>query len=165
MGRAFPGHQAQRVLAVMLGLLFAGFSFAPTRGAVTTELVVADRIAGVALYGFDPVAYFLDGKALAGTKAYELDFGGLSWRFRNEANRAAFAASPEVYVPRFGGYDPVALARGVPLPGHPALFVVHDGHLFLFSSPENRKAFLARPEIMAAAAKSAWPKVRRTLLP
>jgi YHS domain-containing protein len=165
MGRTFPGHQGHRVLAVMLGLLFASLAFAPTRGAVTTELVVADRIAGIALYGFDPVAYFLDGKALAGSKAYELNFGGLSWRFRNEANRAAFAASPEAYVPRFGGYDPVALARGVPVPGHPTLFVAHDGRLFLFSSPENRKAFLARPELIAAAAWSAWPKVRSTLVP
>ena len=165
MERALPGHQTQRVLAVMLGLLFVSLAFAPARGAVTTELVVADRIGGIALYGFDPVAYFLDGKALAGTKTFELAFGGLSWRFRNDANRAAFAASPEVYVPRFGGYDPVSLARGVPVPGHPTLFVAHDGHLFLFSSPENRKAFLAQPELMAAAAASAWPKVRSTLVP
>ena len=32
---------------------------------------------------------------------------GAIWRFRNEGNRAAFAADPEVYMPRFGGYDPV----------------------------------------------------------
>ena len=35
------------------------------------------------------------------------------WRFSNEGNRAAFAEHPEVYTPRFGGYDPVAIARGV----------------------------------------------------
>ena len=35
------------------------------------------------------------------------------WRFRNEGNRAAFAEHPEVYLPRFGGYDPVTIARGV----------------------------------------------------
>ncbi len=150
---------------MLLGLLLTGFAFAPTRGAVTTELVVADRLAGVALYGFDPVAYFVDRMARPGKPAFELRFGELTWRFRNGANRAAFAARPEIYIPRFGGYDPVALIGGAPVAGHPALFVVYDGRVFLFHRADNRAAFLKEPETVAVAAGAAWPKVMRTLVP
>jgi hypothetical protein len=55
--------------------------------------------------------------------------------------------------------------RGAPVPGHPVLFVIHDGQLFLFHSLESRGAFLARPDTTIEAARSAWPKVARTLVP
>ena len=67
------------------------------------------------------------------------------WRFRNEGNRAAFAEHPEVYTPRFGGYDPVAIARGASVPGHPLFWSVTGERLYLFYSAEARAAFLAEP--------------------
>lgn len=165
MRHADPARRAAAALAAGFGLVLACLAEVPGRAATTTELVVADRIAGVALYGFDPVAYFLDQKARLGMKAHELTFGGFTWRFYNEGNRAAFTAQPDAYVPRFGGYDPVAIMRGVPVPGHPALFVVHGGRLYLFHRPENQDAFLAAPEPVAKAAGAAWPGVARTLAP
>ena len=70
------------------------------------------RHTGLAISGFDPVAYFTDGKPVFGRPDLELSLGGAVWRFRNVGNRAAFADHPEIYRPRFGGYDPVAVARG-----------------------------------------------------
>ena len=93
-------------------------------GAATTELVVINRYTGLAIDGFDPVAYFADAKPQLGRAELELRFGGATWRFHNEGNRAAFAAAPDVYAPRFGGYDPVALARGAPTAGHPELWLI-----------------------------------------
>jgi hypothetical protein len=52
-------------------------------------------------------------RAASGRPEFERMPEGTTWRFRNEGNRAAFAADPDVFLPRFGGYDPVALARGV----------------------------------------------------
>jgi len=160
-----PRHRGPGVAALLIGLMLSGLALVPTRGAVTTELIVADRLGGVALYGFDPVAYFVDRMAQPGSEAIELRFGELTWRFRNEANRAAFAARPEVYIPRFGGHDPIALMRGIPIAGDPALFVVYDGRVFLFQRADNRAAFLKEPETIAQAAAAAWPKVMRTLVP
>jgi hypothetical protein len=137
---------------------------APQAAAATNELVVADRLAGVALFGFDPVSYFLDDSARIGSDAFELQFGGLVWRFRNEGNRAAFQAQPDIYVPLFGGYDPIAVVRNAPVAGHPATFVVHKGQLFLFHTPETREKFLADPGGAVEAARSAWPLVRRSLV-
>ena len=54
---------------------------------------------------------------MAGNPELELRYGGAAWRFCNVGNRAAFAAQPEVYMPQFGGYDPVGVARGVAVAG------------------------------------------------
>jgi hypothetical protein len=159
--KAFGG----AVFAFALWAFLAGLVFAPQSRAATTELVISDPLTGIALYGFDPVAYFIDGEARAGLAGFELNHAGLVWRFRNEGNRTAFAERPGDYMPRFGGYDPLGVARGVAASGYPSLFVIHDSKLVLFASEENRKAFLASPNETLDAAKAAWPKVAQKLVP
>ena len=73
---------------------------------------MVDRNSGLAISGFDPVAYFIDGAASLGKGEFEASFAGAVWRFRNEGNRGAFMADPDIYMPRFGGYDPIGVARG-----------------------------------------------------
>src|SRR6186997_1172850 len=101
-------------------------SFAVTPHASTTERVVVDRHTGLAIYGVDPVAYFTDRKPIVGKPEFEHRHAGVIWRFDNEGNRAAFVADPDVYMPRYGGYDPVGIARGLSTPGFPELWVVHN---------------------------------------
>ncbi len=84
----------------------------PAAPAGAPEPLVVNPNTGLALSGFDPVAYFTDGKPEFGRPDLEFRNDGVVWRFRNEGDRAAFADHPEVYIPRFGGYDPVAVARG-----------------------------------------------------
>ncbi|HXW25418.1 MAG TPA: YHS domain-containing (seleno)protein [Xanthobacteraceae bacterium] len=133
--------------------------------AATTERVVVDPHTGLALYGFDPVAYFTEVTAMAGRPEFELSFAGAVWRFRNEGNRAAFADRPDVYMPRFGGYDALAVARGVAVPGNPRYWLVTDQRLYLFESPAARAAFAADPQTVLAAAQARWPQVLETLVP
>src|ERR1700747_2872684 len=123
--------------ALALGLMLAmavGFDRGPA-GAATTERLVVDRHTGLALYGFDPVAYFTDSRPLAGRPELELLFAGGGWRSRNEGNRAAFIDRPDVYMPRFGGYDVLAVARGVAVPGNPQYWLVTHRPRPLFGSP------------------------------
>jgi YHS domain-containing protein len=134
----------------------------PARAA--TELFVSDWQTGIALYGFDPVAFFVDHAARRGSASYELEYAGAVFRFVNEGNRAAFRASPETYAPRFGGYDPLAIARGSPAPGFPAEFVIRDRRLYFFASEANKAYFLADPRGAIAAAEAAWPQVKRGLV-
>jgi hypothetical protein len=133
--------------------------------AATTQYVVVDRNTGLAILGFDPVAYFTDGAALAGKGEHEHRFAGAVWRFRNEGNRGAFAADPDVYMPRFGGYDPVGVARGTAVPGDPRVWVLTGQRLYLFYTPEARAAFLAAEEAIIAEAERNWATVQRTLSP
>lgn len=150
-------------LAGVLLLLLLGVVLG--RAAVTTELLVSDRHTGLALFGYDPVSYYIDGQAHAGSPRFEMGFAGLTWRFRSEANRAAFRAMPESYVPAFGGYDPMAVIRGVPVAGHPSVFVLYSNEIYLFTSEESRVEFMRRPEALGVAARTAWPEVRKTLVP
>ncbi len=146
-------------------LLLAGLSDPRLSLAATTEQVVVDNNRGLALNGFDPVAYFTNAKALMGRGDFEYRFAGAIWRFRNEGNRAAFVANPEVYIPVFGGYDPVAVARGVGTPGHPQIWTIVGERLYLFYSSEARQTFFHDPESATAAAERKWPAVLRTLSP
>ena len=147
------------VLSGGFGLLL---TLTPSRAA-TTELVVVNRYTGLAIDGFDPVAYFVDGAPKVGRAELEFRFHGATWRFQNEGNRAAFAASPDVYAPRFGGHDPLAVARGAATPGHPALWMIAEQRLYLFYSAEARAAFARSPESAIEAAERNWPGVQRTL--
>ena len=101
-------------------------------GRPQTTGIVVNALTGLAISGFDPVAYFVDAKPKMGRPDMELRLDGAVWRFQNEGNRAAFADHPEVYTPRFGGYDPVAIARGVSVPGHPLFWAVTGERLYLF---------------------------------
>jgi hypothetical protein len=145
------------------GLVALAAAFAAQ--AATTERIVTDRNTGLAIAGFDPVAYFTDAVPRQGIADYELGASGVTWRFRNEGNRAAFAADPDIYAPQFGGYDPLGVARGVATPGHPQLWLVHEKRLYLFQSAETRARFVADPEAVRAVAEEKWPDVERDLVP
>src|SRR5882724_8697276 len=99
---------ARAGMALLLALCTGGTATAQA----TTERVVVNRFTGLAISGFDPVAYFTDTSPMKGDELFEAVQDGAVWRFRNEGNRAAFVGNPEVYAPKFGGYDPVDVARG-----------------------------------------------------
>lgn len=126
-------------------------------GAATTERVVVNRFSGVAIEGFDPVAYFVAGRAMRGTAEFEASLWGAVWRFRNEGNRASFLAHPEIYGPQFGGYDPADIARGVTIAGNPRFFAIVAQRLYLFSREANRDAFAANPERFLYEVGKRWP--------
>ena len=145
---------------VRLGLGIAlGLAPSQPERAMATERIVTDWHTGLALYGFDPVAYFTDATANIGKPDFEYTYGGVVWRFRNPGNRAAFIDHPDVYMPMFGGYDPIALARGVPTPGHPLLWLIVGQRLFLFHDTGSRAAFAADPAHSIADAQAQWSMV------
>jgi hypothetical protein len=150
------------VLLLALGV-FLGVLGSSSLRAATTERIVADRHTGLALYGIDPVAYFTARKPVAGREDLEYRHAGVIWRFENAGNRAAFAADPEVYMPRFGGYDPIGIARGVSTPGFPHLWRLVEDRLYLFYTVQARQAFMADPAAAIAAAAARWPEVLREL--
>lgn len=152
---------AAATLATMLWIFAAALPI----GAATTEYIVTDRNSGLAIHGFDPVAYFTNRAPLLGRGEYEHRHAGVVWRFRNPGNLGAFAADPDIYMPRFGGYDPIGVGRGVAVAGDPRIWLIVGDRLYLFQSPESKAAFAADSEHAAAAADDAWPTVQRTLSP
>lgn len=135
----------------------------PALGQATTERVVVNRFTGLAISGFDPVAYFTDAVAARGDERFEAVQDSAVWRFRNEGNRAAFAAHPQVYAPQFGGHDPIDVARGKAVEGLPQVWTIHAQRLYLFASETSRLAFVANPDGFAASAQRRWPKLKLEL--
>lgn len=131
--------------------------------AATTERVVANRFSGLAIEGYDPVAYFVDARPMIGLAEFEASQAGVVWRFRNEGNRASFVAHPDIYGPQFGGYDPVDLARGVTVAGNPRFWLVTGERLYLFGREEHRDAFAADSERLLQQANSRWPALEQDL--
>ena len=130
-----PGKSRQAFWALFGLVLGLGILVPTSPRAASDDRTVVNVQTGLAISGFDPVAYFVDGSPKMGRSDMELNLGGAVWRFRNEGNRAAFAAHPEVYTPSFGGYDPVAIARGTSVPGHPLIWAVA---CLLYTSPSPR---------------------------
>jgi hypothetical protein len=131
--------------------------------AGTTERIVANRFSGLAIEGFDPVAYFVDHQPEVGLPDFEAWQGGVVWRFRNEGNRASFLAHPEVYGPQFGGYDPIDVARGVTVAGNPRFWAIAGERLYLFDLEDHRDAFAADPGHFVEGANARWPALEQDL--
>ena len=145
-----------------LGLTGLG-ALADPAEAATTERVVVNRYTGLAIEGFDPVAYFVDARPEVGLAGFEASDAGAVWRFRNEGNRASFVAHPDIYGPQFGGYDPVDLARGVTVAGNPRFWVISGERLYLFGLEAHRDAFAANPDRFLNQAHARWPALQDNL--
>ncbi|OQW54374.1 MAG: hypothetical protein A4S14_15495 [Proteobacteria bacterium SG_bin9] len=147
--------------ALVLGLCALIAPFSPA--ASMTERVVVDRYTGLAIGGIDPVSYFTDALAVRGLPEFEAVSNGAIWRFARESNRAFFLANPDVYEPRFGGYDPVGVASGKPVAGLAQIWMIHGDRLYLFGREENRDAFAADPALYLRDADRGWVKLSETL--
>ena len=93
---------------------------------------------GVALGGYDPVAYFTGGQAVAGSKDYMLKWHGAIWLFASAANMDAFEMDPLSYVPQYGGFCAYGVGEGVTMSSDPQVFLVDRGRLYLYNSPASR---------------------------
>jgi hypothetical protein len=146
----------------LLMLLTFGLGISAERLSAEPAVIV-NATTGLAISGFDPVAYFTDDKTMPGKPDLELDVQGAVRRFRNDGNRAAFRLQPDGYRPRFGGYDPVAIARDRAVAGHPLFWAIAGERLYLFYSAEDRAAFIADPGRILAVAERKWPQVERAI--
>ena len=131
--------------------------------AAAADPLVVNAGTGLALSGYDPVAYFTNRRPELGKAGLEITFDGAVWRFRNVGNQLAFKDHPDVYRPRFGGYDPVGIARNRSVPGNPLVWAIVGEKLYLFYSDKDRQAFLAAPTPTLETAERRWPEIQRMI--
>jgi hypothetical protein len=163
--RLVPCLAACAGLACYAAVAFLLAAAPPTSEAVATEQIVVDWHTGLAINGYDPVAFFTDGKPITGQADFELRYAGAIWRFANVGNRAAFIARPDIYMPQYGGYDPFGVARGIAVAGNPNVWLIAGERLFLFYDDTRRVKFSADPSRVIGSADRKWPEVRDTLTP
>lgn len=109
-----------------LGLLAATTTFAAVRPTFAAEGVP------LAIKGYDPVAYFTDGKPVPGRPEFEYDWDEYLWRFSSEEHRELFKANPARYAPQFGNYCAMALSKGEIHVADPNNWLISDGKLYVF---------------------------------
>ncbi|WP_428423053.1 YHS domain-containing (seleno)protein [Methylibium sp.] len=98
---------------------------------------------GVAIHGHDPVAYFVESKAVMGKAEYSAIAGAATYWFASEANQQLFKADPAKYEPQYGGYCAYGVAQGYKPDIDPTAFRIVDGKLYLNLSPAVQKRWQA----------------------
>ena len=116
---------------------------------------------GVAIKGYDPVAYFTDNKPVKGTAAHKFAYEGVTYEFASEAHRKAFAATPEKYAPQFGGFCAYGTAAGHKAAIDPAAFSIVDGKLYLNYNSKVRDKWQQDEPGYIQKAQEAWPTVSK----
>ncbi len=88
---------------------------------------------GVAIKGYDVVAYFTDYKAVKGKSDYSVKYDGVTFYFASEEHKNMFIEQPGHYLPEFGGYCAFAMAKmNKKVPTDPETFKIYNGRLYLF---------------------------------
>ena len=117
-----------RLLAVAL---IVGALVPAVAGAEAPPVAPVNAPEGIALKGYDPVAYFTTGEPTPGMDAYTHRWKGATYRFASAENRDRFKAHPEKYAPQYGGYCAFAMSINRIADIDPARWAIVDGKLYL----------------------------------
>jgi len=149
-------HVAVSFLAwLVLGLL-AGSSPLP---AQEKKLLNVDKD-GAAVHGFDPVAYFSEGKAIKGDLRFHSNYEGATYYFQSSAAKEAFDKDPGKYAPQYGGYCAMAMTMGELEDVDPNYFLVHHGKLLLQRNEKAHMMFAKNPVANHQKADESWERMQ-----
>ncbi len=144
---------------IVAALLPAALLLNVPAGLAASDPVYTGTFSDLALSGYDPVAYFNEGKPVEGNSDFEHKWNGATWRFANQANLEAFKAKPESYAPQFGGYCAWAVSQGYTASATPEAWRIVDGKLYLNYSKGVQATWEQDVPGNIAKAQQNWPKV------
>ena len=116
---------------------------------------------GVAIKGYDPVAYFRDGGPHKGSPNHAVTFEGAEWRFKSAENKALFEEAPEKYVPAYGGFCAYGVAKGVLVKIEPEAWSIRGGKLYLNYDLSVQANWNKKPDEYISVADRKWPQLIR----
>ena len=140
-----------RLLGLMFLVLFSMTSWAGKDAVFSTS--------DGAILGYDPVAYFSQGRPVKGKSGYKARYQNADWYFSSAENRALFEASPEQYAPQYGGYCAWAVSQGYTASIDPEAWTVHEGKLYLNYSKGVQSDWLEDVPGNIAKANKNWPSL------
>ena len=146
----------RRRLAAALAL-WLGLTLSPLAHALDP---IYTNWRGLALSGYDPVAYFEVGAPVAGSPQFEFEWQGATWRFSSAEHLAAFRANPERYAPQYGGYCAWAVSNGNTASSDPEAWKIVDGKLYLNYSRAIQEKWQGDVPGNIRRADANWPRLR-----
>ena|SRR5271165_6004967 len=114
----------------------------------------------LALSGYDPVSYFIDGHPEKGSADYQASYDDATYWFKTPEHRATFVADPDHYAPQFQGFCTVTLSRRAKYEADPGAWVIADGKLYVFGAKEAVPVFRAQTASVIEKATDNWAKLR-----
>jgi YHS domain-containing protein len=130
--------------------------------ALTTHAGTFNERDGVAIRGHDPVAYFTQGKPVAGKSDLRHEHQGSTFLFASATNRDAFAADAAKYAPQYGGYCAFGVSRGYKADIDPAAFTIVGGKLYLNYNARVQQDWLKDTAGYIGKADAKWAEVAKT---
>jgi YHS domain-containing protein len=140
-----------------LFLLFARPVHAGVPGSTSPINVDAQ---GLALRGYDPVAYFEDGKPTLGVEKFSASYAGARYLFASESHRKLFLENPKKYVPEYGGFCAVGTSFGEKVDVDPNTGKIINGRLYLNNGPKAQEIFDHDTRNTISRANQNWPTVK-----
>ena len=147
-------------LRILLALSLAPLPFTTSPLSAQRVMQVNTDEGGLAIYGYDPVAYFTDGKPVLGSAAFTATHDGATWRFASAAHRELFVKSPARYAPQYGGYCAFGVAGNYKVTIDPAAWRIEDGKLYLNYDKGVQRRWLADIPGFLAKSERNWPGLR-----
>jgi len=148
--------------------LGATIAIAWCQAAAADGAVNTGYFGGVAIKGYDPVAYFTESRAVKGSPEFSQEFLGETWHFASGEHRDMFAASPVRYAPQYGGFCAgevlfADVTSGVTTNIDPEAWRIIDGKLYLFYDKGYAQLFEEHADEWVAKAEANWPTVEERL--
>lgn len=110
---------------------------------------------GVAIKGFDPVSYFVEGPK-EGSAEYQIEWQGAKWQFASQENLELFLSNPDKYSPSFGGYCSFAVTTGFTATIDPQAYLIKDDRLYLFNGHDLKVSFMINTDKSIGTAQKNW---------
>lgn len=154
---------ARRRRGFLLGI--GGVGVALAIAAATAQSRGGPRVFaedGLAIRGYDPVAYFTEGRPVQGRPEFHMTWHGATWRFASAAHRDAFHAHPERYAPAYGGFCAWAVSEGYTASIDPEAWRIVDGRLFLNYDRGIQRRWEADMAARIRRGDTNWPGIERS---
>ncbi len=124
-----------------------------------------NAVFGLAIGGYDSVAYFRGGRARVGSARYPHVWNRVVWFFATPANRDAFAAEPRRFAPRYGGFSAHGVSNGAFYAIDPHAFLIADGRLYLHANHYVKRLWAADLTANIARAEARWRRMVGAVTP
>ncbi len=115
---------------------------------------------GYVIRGYDPVAFFTEGRPVPGRPDFSAEYNGGTYLFATAANRDAFKANAEKYAPQYGGYCAYGVAVGKKFDIDAASWRIVDGKLYFNLNPVILEKWRAEANEYIRKSEENWPKIR-----
>lgn len=115
---------------------------------------------GVALNGYDVVAYFKTGKPRKGDAAYSWQWENVTWLFQSQENLDHFKDNPGLFMPQFGGWCAYGVSEDHKSPTDPDAWTIVNGKLYLNYNTHVKKLWLKDRDERIEKAELFWEELK-----